>query len=719
MRKFEKLLIVESPTKAHTIKRLLKDRFNVLSSKGHIKDLPKSKLGVDIDKGFTPHYITIRGKAKIIKELKNAAKRARIIYLGCDPDREGEAIAFHIAEEISKNGKKNITEEKLQSNGNKIKRVLFYEITKTGIEKGLANPTEIDQYKVAAHTARRVLDRLVGYLVSPILWKTIRGGLSAGRVQTVALRLIVEREREIQNFIPEEYWLIRAVFKTKHNEEFSALLVKINGAEEKIKSEAEAQAIRKDLGLNLEYFISKLNTYEKSTKPPPPFITATLQQEASRKLGFSSKKTMFIAQQLFEGVKLKDEETGLITYPRTDSLRVAEEFINITRNYIKEKYGEKYLPLDIRKYKDRDETQGAHEAIRPTDIRRVPSDIREYLTPDQFKLYDLIYRRFLASQMSDAVYLITDVEITGGKYTFQAQGIKQKFVGFEKVYGEGPGEKDLPLLKNGEQVFIKTINAEQHFTQPPARYSEASLIKKLQINGIGRPSTYATIVSTIMERKYVEKKQGRLVPTRLGFIVNDILISGFDNIFEVDFTKKMEKELDLIEANKVTWQKVVNDFYLPFKEDLEKISNKTLEIKKNHIEELAEKCPECNKPLVRRWGRYGQFIACSGYPGCKYIKKEENKDPLKLLETKCPECGKPLTERISRYGKFIACSGYPACKYIQPTVKPVPILLEEKCPQCGKPLVERQGRFGKFIACSGYPNCKYKARTKKSTHPRE
>lgn len=717
MAKAKKLLIVESPTKAHTIKRLLKDRFNVLSTKGHIKDLPKSKLGVDIDKEFTPHYIRIRGKAKIIKELKKAAQKAQIVFLGCDPDREGEAIAFHIAEEISRNGKKSLTAEKSQSNGKQIKRVLFYEITKTGIEKGLANPTKIDQNKVNAHIARRVLDRLVGYLVSPILWKTIKGGLSAGRVQTVALRLIVEREREIQNFIPQEYWLIKAIFRTKNNNEFSALLVKIDGKEEKIPNEQVAQAIKKDLESRVEFLISKLNSYEKHNKPPAPFITATLQQEASRKLGFSSKKTMFLAQQLFEGIKLKDEETGLITYPRTDSLRVAEEFINSTRNYIKEKYGEEYLPATIRKYKDREETQGAHEAIRPTAINRAPSDIKEYLTPDQFKLYDLIYRRFLASQMSDSVYLITDVEITGGKYTFQTQGIKQKFSGFEKVYSEGLAEKDLPLLKNGEQVVIRTINPEQHFTQPPARYSEASLIKKLQINGIGRPSTYATIVSTIMERKYVEKKQGRLVPTRLGFITNDILISGFDNIFEVGFTKKMEKELDLIEANRVSWRKVINDFYLPFKEDLEKIRNKTGEIKKNNIEELTEKCPKCNKPLVRRWGRYGQFIACSGYPDCKYIKKEEAKEPLKLLETKCPECSRPLTERVSRYGKFIACSGYPECKYIQQTPKAEVVVLEEKCPQCGKSLVERKGRFGKFIACSGYPDCQYKTRIGKLVHP--
>jgi DNA topoisomerase-1 len=704
MAKTTKLLIVESPTKAHTIKGLLQNRFNVLSSRGHIKDLPKSKLGVDVEKNFLPYYIRIRGKAKIINELKKAAKKSQEVFIGCDPDREGEAIANHIAEEIS--------------NGKKPKRVLFYEITKTGIDKALANPTEIDYDKVNAHIARRVLDRLVGYLVSPILWKTVKSGLSAGRVQTVALRLIVEREREIQKFIPEEYWLIKTIFANKNNDEFPALLVKIDGKEKEIKSEEEAKKIQKDLSSGIKYLITKLDTYEKHTKPAAPFITATMQQEASHKLGFTSKKTMFIAQQLFEGIKLKDEETGLITYPRTDSLRTAEEFIASTRNYIVEQFGKEYVPETIRRFKERGLTQGAHESIRPTAIEWTPDSIKHYLSPDQYKLYNLVYRRFLASQMTDAIYAMTDVEIIAKNYTFKSQGIKQKFPGFERVYSDAVQEKTLPLLKKDEEVLLKSINPEQHFTQPPARYSEATLIKKLQINGIGRPSTYATIVSTVLERKYIEKKQGRLWATQLGFLVNDILIKGFDNIFELHFTKKMEEELDLIEAKKETWQNVIKDFYKPFKEDLDKMQEKTPEIKKETTQSqlLDEKCPKCGKQLTTKWGRYGQFIACSGYPDCEYIKKDANKEPPKLLDDKCPQCGKPLVERASRYGKFIACSGYPECKYIQQNqnAKEPPKLLEEKCPECGKQLVERKGRFGKFIACSGYPECKYRAKAKKS-----
>ncbi len=707
MAKITKLLIVESPTKAHTIKGLLHNRFNVLSSRGHIKDLPKSKLGVDVEKNFLPSYIRIRGKAKVINELKKAAKNSKEIYIGCDPDREGEAIANHIAEEIS--------------NGKKPKRVLFYEITKTGIDKALANPTEIDYDKVNAHIARRVLDRLVGYLVSPILWKTVKSGLSAGRVQTVALRLIVEREREILKFIPEEYWLIKTIFANKNNDEFPALLAKIDGKEKEIKSEQEAQKIQKDLLSGIKYLITKLDTYEKHTKPAAPFITATMQQESSHKLGFTSKKTMYIAQQLFEGIKLKDEETGLITYPRTDSLRTAEEFITSTRNYIKDKFGNDYLPQTIRRFKERGLTQGAHESIRPTAIECVPDSIKQYLSPDQYKLYNLIYRRFLASQMTDAVCAITDVEITAKNYTFKSQGIKQKFPGFEKVYSGAVQEKSLPLLKKDEEVLLKSIIPEQHFTQPSARYSEATLIKKLQINGIGRPSTYASIVSTVLERRYVEKKQGRLWATQLGFLVNDILLKGFDNIFEVNFTKKMEEELDLIEAKKETWQNVIRDFYQPFKEDLEKMQEKTPEIKKETTQSqmLDEKCPNCGKPLTTKWGRYGQFIACSGYPDCEYIKKDASKEQPKLLDDKCPQCGKPLVERASRYGKFIACSGYPECKYIQQNQKEPPKTLEEKCPECGKSLVERKGRFGNFIACSGYPECKYKRTIKKTEEKKD
>ncbi|MCX8015330.1 MAG: DNA topoisomerase, partial [candidate division WOR-3 bacterium] len=470
------------------------------------------------------------------------------------------------------------------------------------------------------------------------------------------------------------------------------------------------------------YTISKVKTYQKHIKPPPPFITATLQQEASHKLGFSSKQTMFIAQQLFEGVKLKDEVTGLITYPRTDSLRIADEFIAETRKYISEQFGEAYLPDTPRKYKEKGISQGAHEAIRPTSILRTPQSIKQYLLDEQFKLYDLIYRRFLASQMSDAIYIVTDLEVSGvnsdtqNTYLFKTQGIKQKFDGFEKIYADSANEKFLPALKKNEEVILKAVNPEQHFTQPPARYSEATLIKKLQINGIGRPSTYATIVSTIIERRYVEKKHGRLIPTKLGFLVADILIPNFDNIFEVNFTKRMEKELDLIEENKVAWQNVVRDFYMPFKKDLEKIQDKTPEILKVTTEYLEEFCPICGKHLMVKWGKFGRFISCSGFPQCKYIKKEVAKEPQTVLEEKCPQCGRPLVERHSRYGKFNACSGDPECKYIQHNLVPKepPKLLNKKCPKCKRQLVERKGRFGNFIACSGYPDCTYRRAIKKS-----
>lgn len=703
-----KLLIVESPTKAHTIKRLLGSKYNVLSSRGHIKDLPKSKLGVDIENDFTPSYIKIRGKAKLIAELRKYARKAKEICIGTDPDREGEAIAKHIAEEISGDVSPKASAVIPQ-------RVFFYEITKTGIEKGLSSPTQIIQSKVDAHIARRVLDRLVGYLVSPILWKTVKSGLSAGRVQTIALRLIVEREREIEKFIPREYWLIKVLFISQEGQEFPAQLFKIDDKEQDIISQAQAHSIKQELESIPLYLISKLKTYERHSKPPAPFITATLQQEASRKIGFSSKKTMFIAQQLFEGIKLKDEETGLITYPRTDSTRTAQDFNNLTRNYIKEKYGAEYLPEKPRIFKERILTQGAHESIRPTSIIYEPDSVKQYLSNDQYKLYNLIYSRYLASQMSDAIYLTTDVEITGKNYTFKSQGVKQKFAGFEKVYAETVPEKDLPPLIQGENVLLKNINPEQHFTQPPARYSEATLIKKLENNGIGRPSTYASIVSTVIDRHYVEKKQGRLEPTKLGFLVYDIIIPGFGNVFEVNFTKEMEHELDLIEDSRETWQNVVKNFYKPFKEDLDKMRDKTDEIKKENIIELDEKCPTCGKPLIQRWGRYGQFVACSGYPDCKYIKKEEKKEPLNLLQDKCPECGKQLIQRIGRYGKFIACSGYPQCKYIVQDKKQAPINLDEKCPECGKNLLQRKGRFGDFVACSGYPKCKYKKTIKKSS----
>jgi DNA topoisomerase I len=688
----KELLIVESPTKANTIKRLLQNRMTVLSSRGHIKDLPKSRLGVNIEEEFEPDYIRIRGKADIIKELQEAAKKAKTVYLGSDPDREGEAIAYHILEEIK--------------NGKNIKRVLFYEITKQGIEEALHNPTEIDAKKVDSHKARRILDRLVGYLVSPLLWKAIKGGLSAGRVQTVALRLICEREKEIQGFKPKEYWTIKSLFQTENKKEFEAALWKIRAKLADIPDDKAANRIKHELESGIKYHISKVKKTERPRAPFPPFITSTLQQEAARKLGFSAKKTMFIAQQLFEGIELKDEAIGLVTYPRTDSIRTAAEFLHKTKNFIQKEYGSNYLPKAPRQFKERKLVQGAHEAIRPTSLERTPDSVKSYLSHDQFRLYDLIYRRFLASQMADAVYSTTDIEIKGGDYEFKAQAIKQKFDGFEKVYGEAEKDKILPELPEGDEVLLKQVYPEQHFTQPPPRYTEGTLIKKLETNGVGRPSTYATIVSTLFERQYVKRQEGKLHPTELGFLVNDILIPRFDNIFEVGFTKEMEDELDLVESGKEEWHKVIKRFYGPFNEDLEKMKEELPELKNNLKEELEEKCPTCGKNLAFRWGRYGKFIACSDYPNCKYVKKEKPKE----LDEKCPQCGKPMVERFGRFGKFVACSDYPNCKYIK---KEKPKELDQKCPECGKPLVERSGRFGKFVACSDYPNCKYTVKSKR------
>jgi DNA topoisomerase-1 len=725
------LLIVESPTKARTISRLLDGRMKVLSSRGHIADLPKSRLGVDIAHGFEPEYIRIRGKAQIINELKAEARAARTVYLGCDPDREGEAIAFSVAFEIR--------------DGSPIKRVLLFEITPKGIKEAFAEPVELNMNKVNSHRARRVLDRLVGYLVSPLLWKIVRGGLSAGRVQTVALRLIVEREREIQAFKPEEYWLVKAVFATRGGQTFEAVLAKVRGEDAKLRSKAEVDKV--EAGCRTAAFrVELVKQRERRRRPLPPFVTATMQQDAVQRLGFSAQRAMRAAQQLFEGIELGRETAGLITYPRTDSFRVADAFVADTRDFVARHYGPEFLPEKPRHYPDRKGTQGAHEAIRPTRIDRTPDSVKAFLTPDQFRLYDLIYRRFMASQMADAVYSLTEVSVAGGDYLFKTDAVRCAFAGFERVYGDPDKEHSLPELAPGEPLAMNQFNPEQKFTQPPARFSEATLIKRLETNGIGRPSTYATIVGTLFDRKYAERKEGRLHPTELGMVVNDVLIPRFANVFEVGFTREMEKELDLVEEGSEPWQEVVGRFYRPFKEDLDRVADGAAGIREDIHQELNEKCPECGANLVERWGRFGKFIACGKYPECKYIKKT----PPKLLEEKCPDCGRQLAERRGRFGPFKACSGYPECKYIKReetkdlkagdpcpqcgkpladkqgrmgafvgcsgypecrflvrSRRPEPKLLDEKCPQCGKPMVERQGRFGPFKACSGYPGCKY------------
>jgi len=693
MAKKKELLIVESPTKAHTISRLLKGKMTVLSSKGHIADLPKSRLGVDIEHGFAPDYILIRGKGKVLQELRAAAHKADVVYLGCDPDREGEAIAFSVANEIR--------------NGATIKRVLFYEITAQGLKAAFAAPTEIDMNKVYSHRARRVLDRLVGYLVSPLLWRIVKTGLSAGRVQTVALRMIVEREREIAQFRPEEYWVVKAVFAKEDGAVFEAQLVRLKAADVKLRTSAEVELVRTGCA-QAHFRVGAVKCRERHKRPLPPFITATLVQDAAQRLGLSSRRTTRIAQELFEGIDLADETVGLITYPRTDSFRVAGDFVTETRRFIAEQFGPDYLPPEPRRYPDRKGTQGAHEAIRPTGIDRTPESVRKFLTPDQFKLYDLIYRRFLASQLADAVYELTEVLVTAEDYTFRADALQCRFPGFEKVYGTPDKEKILPELAPGEPVLLKEFRPEQKFTQPPPRYSEATLIKRLEVNGIGRPSTYAQIVSTLFERKYIERKEGKLQPTELGMVVNDVLIPRFANIFEIGFTREMEKELDLIEEGTEKWPTVVQRFYTPFKEDLDKVAAEAQDIRQDLGKELAEACPQCGAKLIERWGRFGKFIACSNYPECRYIKKEKAQE----LSEKCPDCGKPLVAKTGRYGRFVACSGYPECKY---TRKEAPAALKpgDKCPKCGKELIAKTGRAGTFVACSGYPECRFLVRPKR------
>lgn len=692
--KGRELLIVESPTKARTIAKLLAGKMHVLSSRGHIADLPKSRLGVDVEHGFEPDYIRIRGKAPVINELKAAAKKAKAIYVACDPDREGEAIAYSVAFEIR--------------NGSPVKRVLLYEITPKGIKEAFAAPGEIDMNKVYSHRARRVLDRLVGYLVSPLLWKIVRGGLSAGRVQTVALRILVDREREIQAFKPEEFWSVKALFAKTAGVTFEAQLAKIKGEDFKIRSAAEMEAVKQGCAA-ASFSVTDVKLRERARRPLPPFITASMQQDAVQRLSFPARKAMQVAQQLFEGIDLEKETAGIITYPRTDSFRVADTFVRDTRQFVADNYGPEFLPGTPRRYPDKKSAQGAHEAIRPTRIDRTPDSVKQFLTPEQFRLYDLIYRRFLASQMADSVYSLTEAQVTGGDYLFKADALKCKFSGFERVYGDPDKEKVLPALETGEPVTLAEFRPEQKFTQPPPRYTEATLIKRLEINSIGRPSTYATIVSTLFDRKYAERKEGRLHPTELGILVCDVLVPRFSDVFEIGFTRQMEKELDLVEEGAEKWQDVIKRFYLPFKEDLDKVSAEAAGIKEELSPKLDELCPTCGANLVEKWGRFGKFIACSRYPECKYIKKT----PPRLLDEKCPQCGKPLAERSGRFGLFKACSGYPDCRYIKkeeagPDLKP-----GEACPQCGKPLAEKRGRFGMFVGCTGYPDCRFMVRGKR------
>ena len=702
------LVIVESPAKAKTIGKYLGKDYTVKASVGHIMDLPKSKLGVDIEKNFAPQYIQIKGKAKVVNELKAAAKKADRILIATDPDREGEAIASHVAEVVSKTAK---TEE--------IYRVLFNEITKKAILKAIEAPGKIDANKVDAQQARRILDRLVGYQISPILWKKVRRGLSAGRVQSVALRLICEREEEIKAFKPEEFWSLTALLEGKVPPQFEAKLLKKDEEKLRVKSNEEVQQILAGLQ-GAVYSVARVEKKERRRNPVPPFTTSKLQQEGGRKLGFTSRRTMAVAQGLYEGVDVGSEgAVGLITYMRTDSTRVGAEAQQEARELIASKYGKEYVPAEPPAYKSAKSAQEAHEAIRPTSVMREPDAIKQYLEPDQYKLYKLIWNRFVASQMNPAVIDQTSVDIKANAYTFRASGSVVKFPGFMAVYMEersedqapsddDNGEAVLPPLNEGDALSLIKLDPKQHFTQPPPRFSEALLVKTLEEKGIGRPSTYAAIISTIQDRDYVNKLENKFRPTELGVLVNGLLVQHFANILDVAFTARMEEELDKIEEGGLTWVTAVRDFYEPFSKDLAAAMADMKDFKAEQTPTDIN-CDKCGKPMIIKWGRNGQFLACSGYPDCKntkpFVRTESGgveAAPEETTSELCPKCGSGMVVKRGRFGKFLACSRYPECNHTQGMSTGV------ACPEDGGMIVERRSRFGKmFYSCANYPTCKF------------
>ena len=647
----DKLIIVESPAKANTIKKFLGGSTKVVASMGHIRDLPKSKLGVDVEKDFEPEYINIRGKGDLIKSLKKDAKDAKKIYLASDPDREGEAIAWHLA--------KILEEDK-----EKITRVTFNEITKSAVKKALDNARNIDINLVDAQQARRVLDRIVGYKMSPVLWKKVKRGLSAGRVQSVAVRLICEREEEIENFVPEEYWNIYATLLDDNtNTEFEARLANMNGKKVEIHSQEDVDAILEDLK-GAKYIVTEVKKGEKKRTPAPPFTTSTMQQEASRKINFTLKKTMSVAQTLYEGVKLPEGHTGLITYMRTDSTRISEEARAVAKKHITETYGENYY--ENRYYRTNKDAQDAHEAIRPAHVELRPEDIKQFLTNDQYKLYRLIYNRFMASQMSAAIFDTMAVNIKAKDYDFKANGQSLKFKGFMTLYIEGTDGKEeeqegmLPPLEENQKVTKKKLNPKQSFTEPPARYTEASLVKALEEKGIGRPSTYSPTITTILERRYIEKKQKQLVPTELGKIVNKLLVENFSDVVNVEFTADVETRFDKIAEGNEKWKDVIREFYGPFIKEVEKVE-KELEHVQLVDEESDVVCELCGRKMVYKYGRFGKFLACPGYPECKNVKAIIN-----YIDVPCPVCGAKVIEKKTRRGKkFYVCENGPdKCNYI-------------------------------------------------------
>ncbi len=690
----QKLIIVESPAKAKTIGKYLGKGYKVEASQGHVCDLPKSQLGVDINHDFDLKYITIRGRGDILSRIRKEAKNASQVYFATDPDREGEAISWHLYHVLG-------VDESMPC------RIEFNEVTKKAVQTAIRNPRKLDMGRIDAQQARRALDRLVGYKISPLLWVKVKKGLSAGRVQSVATRMVVEREREIDNFIPEEYWDISAQCAVKGEKKttvFNAKLATVDGKKTVVRSRDEAETIRKMIGEG-DFTVSEIRKKERKRMPAPPFTTSSLQQEAGRKLSFTTAKTMQVVQQLYEGVDLEGEGAqGLVTYIRTDSVRISNDAMDALRAYIPEKYGNEYLPDEQNEYKGRKNAQDAHEAIRPTDVTRTPESIRNSLSREQFMLYRLIYNRYVASQMSAAVYETMSAEITDKHISIRFYGEHKIFAGFTTLYEESTDEipdnveTTLPAIKEGAKILVKKIEVDQHFTQPPSRFTEASLVRTLEENGIGRPSTYAPTITTIISRGYVSREKKRLYPTELGIMVTDMMEKYFSQIVDTEFTAIMEEKLDAVEEGKQDWKDILREFYPEFES--------TLSVAEKEIEKVEVKddisdvpCDKCGAMMVYKMGKYGRFLACPNFPACR------NTMPiLKYIDASCPLCGKRLLEKTSRKNRrFYGCEGYPNCEFVS-WDKPV----NEKCPKCGRYMIEKRNNKGETLHLCTNENCRYK-----------
>ncbi len=692
----KKLIIVESPAKTKTLKGFLGADYQVEASMGHVRDLPEKKLSIDLDNDFAPTYVVIPERQDVVARLRAAVKNASEVYLASDPDREGEAISWHLQEAL---GLRNP------------RRIQFNEITKTAVHAALLNSRSIDMDRVNAQQARRELDRIVGYKISPILSKKVRPRLSAGRVQSVAVRLIADREREILAFKPVEYWSVTATLTPDTaKSKFDAALIERDSKKLEISNQKASDKIMADLE-GSSYAVKSVKRSEKRRNPAAPFITSTLQQEASRKLGFGAKKTMQVAQQLYEGVDVPGEgHVGLITYMRTDSNRIADEAQQAARQFIVQTYGAKYAPTAAKQYKKSGAAQDAHEAVRPTDVARLPEKVAQTLNRDQERLYKLIWQRFVASQMAPAVFDVVTVDITARNYTFRATGSTIKFDGFLRVYAEGKDDnkvededkQPLPPLTEAQALKLLALTPKQHFTEPPPRFTEATLVKALEEKGIGRPSTYASIIATIQDRQYVELAEKKFRPTELGLTVNDLLVKHFPNILDVKFTAGMEAELDAVAEGKEDWVKMMRRWYDPFAESVKK-AGAEMENLKVPPREAGQDCPACGKPMVIRESKYGEFISCSDYPKCKTIVRPTSEES----QGECPKCGKPMEERAGRFGKFIACMDYPECKT---TKQPVAARVDVPCPKCGGEVAQKRSKKGAtFFGCNNYPKCDFVA----------